>query len=187
MWLHVTEIRLAGLVPLRDVIEVRTLLWYFLSSSRISIDICYISWPRLRRCASLRTASRTYYCGNTAALTPAFSSNLTPEFLAAGWGRCGVVKDIGRMGRIRKLITTALEKLKGLALSSSLRRIAKKSMNKIRKLSQLPTAKNQLELHFSSLSLVLFMKLLPLLPQMHDMPLQKVEQVSFPHLLLSNS
>ena len=50
---------------------------------------------------------------------------------------------------------------------------------KIRKLLQLPTAKNQP--NFSSLSLVLFMKPLLQLPQTR---LQKVDQVSFRHLLL---
>ena len=60
---YVTEIRLAGLVVLRDVIEVRTVLWFFYGPyMRIPIDICYISWPRLWQCASLRATSSTYYC-----------------------------------------------------------------------------------------------------------------------------
>ena len=56
----------------------------------------------------------------TAALTPAFSSDSTPEILASAvhacavFVGCGVVKDVGRMGRILKLLTTALEQSKGL-------------------------------------------------------------------------
>ena len=55
----------------------------------------------------------------TAALTPAFSSDTTPEILASAveacavFVGCGVVKDVGRMGRILKLLTTALEQSKG--------------------------------------------------------------------------
>ena len=55
----------------------------------------------------------------TAALTPAFSSDSTPEILASAihacavFVGCGVVKDIGRMGRILKLLITALEQSKG--------------------------------------------------------------------------
>ena len=55
----------------------------------------------------------------TAALTPAFSSDSTPEILASAIGTCaifvgcGVVKDVGRMGRILKLLTSALEQSKG--------------------------------------------------------------------------
>lgn len=55
----------------------------------------------------------------TAALTPAFSVDSTPEILASAvqacavFVGCGVVKDVGRMGRILKLLTTALEQSKG--------------------------------------------------------------------------
>lgn len=55
----------------------------------------------------------------TAALTPAFSGDSTPEILASAVQACavfvggGVVKDVGRMGRILKLLTTALEQSKG--------------------------------------------------------------------------
>lgn len=55
----------------------------------------------------------------TAALTPAFSSDSTPEILAsavqvcAAFVGCGVVKDVTRMGRILKLLTSALEQSKG--------------------------------------------------------------------------
>ena len=55
----------------------------------------------------------------TAALTPAFSADSTPEILAssvqvcAAFVGCGVVTDTTRMGRILKLLTSALEQLKG--------------------------------------------------------------------------
>lgn len=56
----------------------------------------------------------------TAALTPAFSSDSTPEILASAVNACavfvgcGVVKDVNRMGRILKLLTSALEQSKGM-------------------------------------------------------------------------
>lgn len=59
----------------------------------------------------------------TAALTPAFSSDSTPEILASAvhacaiFVGCGVVKDVGRMGRILKLLITALEQSKGQSTS----------------------------------------------------------------------
>jgi hypothetical protein len=55
----------------------------------------------------------------TAALTPAFSADSTPEILASAvhasaiFVGCGVVKDMSRMGRILKLLTTALDQSKG--------------------------------------------------------------------------
>lgn len=55
----------------------------------------------------------------TAALTPAFAGDSTPEILASAvhacavYVGCGVVKDVGRMGRILKLLTLALEQSKG--------------------------------------------------------------------------
>ncbi|KAG6823367.1 hypothetical protein H0H93_003791, partial [Arthromyces matolae] len=58
----------------------------------------------------------------TAALTPAFSSESTPEILASAihacavFVGCGVVTDVGRMGRILKLLTTAIEQSKGTFL-----------------------------------------------------------------------
>jgi hypothetical protein len=65
----------------------------------------------------------------TAALTPAFSSDSTPEILpeilsfavhaCAVFVGCSVVKDVGRMGCILKLLTTTLEQSKGSALLSS--------------------------------------------------------------------
>jgi len=55
----------------------------------------------------------------TAALTPAFSPDSTPEILASAvktsaiFVGCGVVKDVNRMGRILRLLTVALEQSKG--------------------------------------------------------------------------
>jgi hypothetical protein len=62
----------------------------------------------------------------TAALTPAFSSDSTPEILSSAvdacavFVGCGVVKDVGRMGRILKLLTTALEQSKGQPMLESI-------------------------------------------------------------------
>lgn len=54
-----------------------------------------------------------------AALTPSFGSDSAPEVLAyaiqvcATFVGCGVVKEVGRMGRILKLLTNALEQCRG--------------------------------------------------------------------------
>lgn len=59
----------------------------------------------------------------TAAVTPAFSSDSTPEILASAihacaiFVGCGVVKDVGRMGRSLKLLISALDQSKGTANS----------------------------------------------------------------------
>jgi hypothetical protein len=56
----------------------------------------------------------------TAAVTPAFSSDSTPEILASAihacavFVGCGVVKDVGRMGRSLKLLISALDQSKGM-------------------------------------------------------------------------
>ncbi|KAF8727621.1 hypothetical protein AX14_007205 [Amanita brunnescens Koide BX004] len=95
---YVTEIRLEGLVVLRDVIKV------FASSP----DPAYEDALLLEQ----------HQAPITAALTPAFSSDSTPEILAsavdacAAFVGCGVVKDVGKMGRILRLLTTALEQSK---------------------------------------------------------------------------
>jgi hypothetical protein len=55
----------------------------------------------------------------TAALTPAFSPDSTPEILSSAidacavFVGCGVVKDVSRMGRILKQLTTALGEVDG--------------------------------------------------------------------------
>ena len=60
-----------------------------------------------------------YQAPVTAALTPAFSSDSTPEILSLAVQVCasflgsGIVKDVGRMGRILKLLTSALDQSKG--------------------------------------------------------------------------
>ncbi|KIM48466.1 hypothetical protein M413DRAFT_63181, partial [Hebeloma cylindrosporum] len=95
---YVTEIRLAGLVVLRDVIEM------FATSPDPAYDDALLL--------------EQHQAPITAALTPAFSSDSTPEILASAvhacavFVGCGVVKDIGRMGRILKLLITALEQSK---------------------------------------------------------------------------
>ncbi|KAG9047376.1 hypothetical protein FS837_002429 [Tulasnella sp. UAMH 9824] len=95
---YVTEIRLEGLVVLQDVIEV------FAKSP----DPDYEDSLLLEQ----------HQAPITAALTPAFSSDSTPEILSsavqvcAAFVGCGVVKDVARMGRILKLLTSALEQSK---------------------------------------------------------------------------
>ncbi|TFK48336.1 clathrin-coated vesicle protein [Heliocybe sulcata] len=95
---YVTEIRLEGLVVLRDVITV------FAASP----DPDYEDSLLLEQ----------YQAPITAALTPAFSAESTPDILASAVGTCaifvgcGVIKDAGRMGRILKLLTSALEQIK---------------------------------------------------------------------------
>ncbi|KZT18252.1 clathrin-coated vesicle protein [Neolentinus lepideus HHB14362 ss-1] len=95
---YVTEIRLEGLLVLRDVIKV------FATSP----DPDYEESLLLEQ----------YQAPITAALTPAFSSESTPDILASAIGTCaifvgcGVIKDAGRMGRILKLLTSAIEQTK---------------------------------------------------------------------------
>ncbi|KAF8904140.1 clathrin-coated vesicle protein [Gymnopilus junonius] len=101
---YVTEIRLAGLVVLRDVIEM------FATSPDPAYDDALLL--------------EQHQAPITAALTPAFSSDSTPEILASAvhacaiFVGCGVVKDVGRMGRILKLLTTALEQSKDSGMLS---------------------------------------------------------------------
>ncbi|OSD03664.1 ARM repeat-containing protein [Trametes coccinea BRFM310] len=96
---HVTEIRLEGLAVLTDVIEI----------------FAKVPDPDYEENLLLEQ----HQAPITAALTPAFSSDSTPEILAAAIETCaifvgsGVVKDVGRMGRILKLLTSALEQSKG--------------------------------------------------------------------------
>ncbi|KAG8939338.1 hypothetical protein FRC00_013981, partial [Tulasnella sp. 408] len=95
---YVTEIRLEGLVVLQDVIEV------FAKSPDPDYDDALLL--------------EQHQAPITAALTPAFSSDSTPEILSsavqvcAAFVGCGVVKDVARMGRILKLLTSALEQSK---------------------------------------------------------------------------
>ncbi|KAI0742742.1 clathrin-coated vesicle protein [Daedaleopsis nitida] len=96
---HVTEIRLEGLTVLTDVIEI----------------FARVPDPDYEENLLLEQ----HQAPITAALTPAFSSDSTPEILASAIGTCaiyvgcGVVKDVGRMGRILRLLTSALEQSKG--------------------------------------------------------------------------
>ncbi|PCH43056.1 ARM repeat-containing protein [Wolfiporia cocos MD-104 SS10] len=101
---HVTEIRLEGLTVLRDVIEI------------------FSKTPDPDYEESLLLEQ--HQAPITAALTPAFSADSTPEILAAAISACavfvgcGVVKDVLRMGRILKLLTSALEQSKGSGMLS---------------------------------------------------------------------
>ncbi|PPQ91330.1 hypothetical protein CVT25_003770 [Psilocybe cyanescens] len=101
---YVTEIRLAGLVVLRDVIEM------FAKSPDPAYDDALLL--------------EQHQAPITAALTPAFSSDSTPEILASAvdvcavFVGCGVVKDVGRMGRILKLLITGLEQSKDSGMLS---------------------------------------------------------------------
>ncbi|KAF8889054.1 clathrin-coated vesicle protein [Infundibulicybe gibba] len=101
---YVTEIRLEGLIVLRDVIEI------FSSAPDPAYDDALLL--------------EQHQAPITAALTPAFSSDSTPEILASAvqacaiFVGCGVVKDIGRMGRILKLLTVALEQSKDSGMLS---------------------------------------------------------------------
>ncbi|KAI9509814.1 clathrin-coated vesicle protein [Russula earlei] len=101
---YVTEIRLEGLIVLQDVIETFAL----------TPDPDYENALLLEQ----------HQAPITAALTPAFTSDTTPEILASAVGACaafvgcGVVKDVNRMGRIHKLLTSALAQCKGTALLS---------------------------------------------------------------------
>ncbi|KAI0830170.1 ARM repeat-containing protein [Trametes gibbosa] len=101
---HVTEIRLEGLTVLTDVIEI----------------FAKVPDPDYEENLLLEQ----HQAPITAALTPAFSADSTPEILASAIGTCaifvgcGVVKDVGRMGRILKLLTSALEQSKGYGMLS---------------------------------------------------------------------
>ncbi|KAI0776806.1 ARM repeat-containing protein [Trametes elegans] len=101
---HVTEIRLEGLTVLTDVIEI----------------FAKVPDPDYEENLLLEQ----HQAPITAALTPAFSSDSSPEILASAIGTCaifvgcGVVKDVGRMGRILKLLTSALEQSKGSGMLS---------------------------------------------------------------------
>ncbi|GJJ09041.1 hypothetical protein Clacol_003263 [Clathrus columnatus] len=98
---YVTEIRLAGLVVLRDIFSN-------------SPDPDYEDTLLLEQ----------HQAPITAALTPAFSADSTPEILASAvqvcaiFVGCGVVRDVSKMGRILKLLTSALEQSKSSGLIS---------------------------------------------------------------------
>ncbi|CAE6397949.1 unnamed protein product [Rhizoctonia solani] len=101
---YVTEIRMEGLVVLRDVIQIFSK----------SPDPDYEESLLLEQ----------HQAPITAALTPAFSSDSTPDVLASAIQVCavfvgsGLVKDVNRMGRILKLLTSALEQSKQSGLLS---------------------------------------------------------------------
>ncbi|SPO23732.1 related to LAA1 - AP-1 accessory protein involved in TGN-endosome transport [Ustilago trichophora] len=90
-----TEIRLEGLVVLRDVIE----------SFKLARDPDFEEAPLLEQ----------HQAPIAAALTPAFLADSTPEVLAAAVQVCavfvssGVIKEVSRMGRILKQLVSALD------------------------------------------------------------------------------
>ncbi|EIW68556.1 hypothetical protein TREMEDRAFT_74089 [Tremella mesenterica DSM 1558] len=100
----VEEVRLGGLVVLRDVIEK------FSSSADPDFE------------ASLLLEQ--HQAPIAAALTPSFGTDSTPEILASAVQVCavfvgsGVVREVGRMGRILKLLTGALEQCKDGEMTS---------------------------------------------------------------------
>jgi hypothetical protein len=115
---YVSEIRLEGLVVLRDVIEV--ISTYLLHPSPLTILQIFATAPDPDYTDALLLEQ--HQAPITAALTPAFSSDSTPEILSAAvktsaiFIGCGVVKDTNRMGRILKLLTVALDQSKGLCV-----------------------------------------------------------------------
>ena len=116
---YVTEIRLAGLVVLRDVIEVLSFFIWPVSCLLILSNNIQMFATSPDPAYDDALLLEQHQAPITAALTPAFSSDSTPEILASAihacavFVGCGVVKDIGRMGRILKLLITALEQSKG--------------------------------------------------------------------------
>jgi HEAT repeat-containing protein 5 len=112
---YVTEIRLAGLLVLKDVVEVMLLFLYFLTKRLLAFQtFSYSPDPDYDDALLLEQ----HQAPITAALTPAFSSDSTPELLAFAVQVCaifvgsGVIKDVSKMGRILKLLTGALDQSK---------------------------------------------------------------------------
>ena len=96
---HVEIIRIRGLIILQDVIDV------FANQKD----------PHDENSSLLEQ----HQAPITAALTPAFSSDSTPDILAIGihvcavFVRSGIIQDISKMGRILKLLTNTLTQFKG--------------------------------------------------------------------------
>ncbi|BGP57657.1 hypothetical protein JCM8202v2_005301 [Rhodotorula sphaerocarpa] len=101
---QVMEIRLEGLVVLKDVID----------NFGASQDIDFEDAPLLEQ----------YQAPIAAALTPAFAADSYPEVIASAIQVCavfvgsGVTKEIDKMGRILKLLTNALESCKDSDMTS---------------------------------------------------------------------
>ncbi|KAK4685134.1 HEAT repeat-containing protein 5, partial [Tremellales sp. Uapishka_1] len=117
----VMEVRLAGLVVLRDVIEV----------SRPSHSFEYMDLMKAQNFSSSEDPDfegalllEQHQAPIAAALTPSFGNDSTPEVLASAVQVCavfvgsGVIKEVHRMGRILKLLTGALEQCKDGAMLS---------------------------------------------------------------------
>ena len=103
----VMEVRLQGLAVLRDVIE------RFSTSADPDFDGALLL--------------EQHQAPIAAALTPSFSSDSAPDVLALAVQICAifvgsaVVKEVNRMGRILRLLTSALEQCKGQCFSRSSR------------------------------------------------------------------
>lgn len=120
---YVTEIRIEGLTVLRDVIEV-------CSSSALPLYGWLTFWQIFAKSPDPdyddALLLEQHQAPITAALTPAFSSDSAPEILASAvevcavFVGCGVVRDVSKMGRILKLLTSALEQSKGMSMSLTL-------------------------------------------------------------------
>ncbi|KAM0791957.1 hypothetical protein ACM66B_004208 [Microbotryomycetes sp. NB124-2] len=101
---QVMQIRLEGLTVLRDVIE------NFAASQDVDFEDALLL--------------EQFQAPIAAALTPAFASDSYPEVIASAVQVCavfvgsGVIKEIDKMGRILKLLTTALESCKSPDISS---------------------------------------------------------------------
>jgi hypothetical protein len=110
---YITEIRLEGLVVLRDVIEV-SMTFFDIATTHAPLFVkifANVSDPVYNDALLLEQ----YQAPITAALTPAMTPESTPEIFASAirtsalFVGCGIVKDIARMGRILKTLTSALQ------------------------------------------------------------------------------
>jgi hypothetical protein len=121
---QVMEIRLEGLVVLRDVIEVsQSSLSTMQARSSSDGGVFFLTGKNFSKTRDIdfdeALLLEQHQAPIAAALTPAFASDSYPEVLASGIQTCaifvssGVVKEIDRMGRILKLLTSALESCKG--------------------------------------------------------------------------
>lgn len=113
---HVMEIRLEGLIVLRDVIEVSLLNPFCAAVVKMCPQIfASIADPEFENSSILEQ----YQAPITAALTPAFSSDSTPEILSSAIKVCavflgsGAVGDMDRLSRILKILVSALQQCKG--------------------------------------------------------------------------
>jgi hypothetical protein len=116
------EVRLQGLVVLRDVVEVI----FRRRLSLLGIQHPLINLPHAQHFKASPDPDfdgalllEQHQAPIAAALTPSFGPDTAPEVLASAINICaifvgsGVVKELSRMGRILKLLTSALERFQG--------------------------------------------------------------------------